>query len=368
MIRVLVFGMTENPGGVESFLINYYRHIDRDQIQFDFLCNSFNPVAYEDELIELGGRTFHFTARSKNWTKYYEELNELFKQHASEWDAVWVNVCSLANIDYLLFAKKYGIKKRIIHSHNSQNMDSRLRGLLHLLNRRRIHKYASDFWACSEDAAIWFYNKELIKKAIVINNAIDVKQMLFNEEKRKQIRKEHDWDDKYIIGNIGRLHFQKNQNFIIDVFQQYHADNPDSMLVLIGKGEDESDLKQKVDHYGLNESVYFAGIQKDIQGWLSSFDFFLFPSKFEGASIAALEAQANGLPVLGSKRVIPEDIRINDNFIFFDLDKDCSEWADQIRKMEPIRRKQKEEIIDSFIKAGYEITEETKRLQQLFEN
>ena len=131
MIRILVFGMTENPGGVESFLMNYYRHIDKNKIQFDFLCNSYNKVAYEDELISLGGRVYHITSRSKNYIKFTKELKELFDTHSSEWDGIWVNVCSLANIDYLKYAKKYGIKKRIMHSHNSHHMDGRLSGLLH---------------------------------------------------------------------------------------------------------------------------------------------------------------------------------------------------------------------------------------------
>lgn len=139
-MRILVFGMTENPGGVESFLVNYYRHIDRNKIQWDFLCNSHNPVAYEDELISLGGRCFHISARSADRQKYRQELDSVFKEHAKEWSAIWVNVCSLANIDYLKVAKEYGIEKRIIHSHNSQNMDNWLRGLLHKWNKRQIGK------------------------------------------------------------------------------------------------------------------------------------------------------------------------------------------------------------------------------------
>ena len=135
-MRILVFGMTENPGGVESFLVNYYRHIDRNKIQWDFLCNSHNPVAYEDELISLGGRCFHISARSADRQKYRQELDSVFKEHAKEWSAIWVNVCSLANIDYLKVAKEYGIEKRIIHSHNSQNMDNWLRGLFHKWNKR----------------------------------------------------------------------------------------------------------------------------------------------------------------------------------------------------------------------------------------
>ena len=184
MKRILVFGMTENPGGVESFLINYYRHIDRNKIQFDFLCNTHELVAYEEELIALGGRVFHITARSKNRNLYKKQLKEVFEKHSKEWSAIWVNVCSLANIDYLKLAKKYGINKRIIHSHNSQNMDNTLRGFLHKWNKKRIDDYATDFWACSEDAAKWFYKDDVLSKAVIIHNAIDVTRLSFDEEKR----------------------------------------------------------------------------------------------------------------------------------------------------------------------------------------
>ena len=147
MKRVLVFGVTENPGGVESVIMNYYRNIDRNKIQFDFLCNT-KEVAYEDEIIKMGGKIYKITGRSVNRRQYMNDMEKFFSENAKKYTTIWVNVCSLANIDYLKFAKKYGIKYRIIHSHNSENMDSKLRGLLHKFNKKIIIKYATDFWAC----------------------------------------------------------------------------------------------------------------------------------------------------------------------------------------------------------------------------
>ena len=146
MYNVLVFGMTENPGGVESFLMNYYRRIDLERFHFDFLCNSYDPVAFEDEIHRMGGRTIHFTSRRRNPLRFKRELESFFVKHAGEYQAIWVNVNSLANIDYLKLAVKYGIPKRIIHSHNAQNMDTKLRGMLHEANRSKLGKYATDFW------------------------------------------------------------------------------------------------------------------------------------------------------------------------------------------------------------------------------
>ena len=366
MYKVLVFGMTPNPGGVESVIINYYRYIDKSRIQFDFLCNFHEAAAYEDELKSLGGEVYHITARSDNYRKYKKELQDFFEAKRGMYQAIWVNVCSLANIDYLIMAKKYGIPKRIIHSHNSQNMDSRLRGMLHGKNKKRIAQYATDFWACSKEAAEWFYEENLIPKVVLIRNAISVDRMVFHEEKRIKYRQVLGCDREYVIGNIGRLHFQKNQKFCLEVFYEFHKKVPDSKLVFIGQGEDEAMLKERADQLKIQESVYFAGMQSDIAGWLSAFDIFLFPSKFEGLGIAALEAQANGLPVLASAEVIPAEVKINNNVEFYELRNTAKEWSDKLQQMKKQSLRLESDMIhQNFSTSGYDIKAEAVKLEQL---
>lgn len=367
MKKIIVFGMTENPGGVESFLMNYYRKMNHNNVHLDFLCNSYNKIAYEDELISYGSKTFHFTPRRENPVVFHRELNDFFQKHAKEYDAIWVNVSSLANIDYLKLAKKYDIPKRIIHSHNSRNMDGRLRGLLHEHNRKIIDKYATDFWACSQDAAKWFYRDDLMSKVKIIHNAIDVSKYQFDPEKRKNIRKQLGIDENsYVMGNVGRLHFQKNQIFALDIVAALKKKKSDVYLILVGQGEDETKLREKCSKLGIEKQVIFAGMQKDIPGWLSTFDLFLFPSLFEGLSIAALEAQADGLPVLASNKVIPEELKINDNFQFFSLDQSAEEWADQIYgNLQYQKRADEAHIVKQFKEKGYLIDEEAPRLEKM---
>ena len=365
MKRILVFGMTENPGGVESVIMNYYRNMDRSKIQFDFLCNSYSPIAFEDELVKMGAAMIHFPARSQNFFSYKKKLNSFFKEHAKDYAAIWVNVCSLANIDYLILAKKYGIEKRIIHSHNSQNMDNWLRGILHKHFKKKLEQYATDFWSCSEDASTWFYDAKLKNQVVIINNAIDVDAMAYNEKLRNDLRKKLQWENEYIIGNIGRLHFQKNQKFVINVFAGAEKKMPDARLILVGQGEDEKALKEQVKQLGLENKVLFAGKQYNIQAWLSAFDLFLFPSLFEGLSIAALEAQANGLPVIAAEKVIPMEVRINSNFKFLNLNLPVSDWIEQIMIMRTNgHRESYETVRKSFIDHGYEIKNEAAKLQR----
>lgn len=367
MLRVLVFGMTENPGGVESFLMNYYRNIDRTAIQFDFLCNSYNPIAYEDEIHSLGGKTFHITSRSSNSIKYYKELKTFFANHSDEYKIIWVNVCSLANIDYLKLAKKAGIERRIIHSHNAENMDSKLRGLLHRHNKKTIDKYATDFWACSDKAARFFYSDNLLKRAVVIRNAIDIKLFAFNEESRASLRKTLGLENKYVIGNIGRLHFQKNQSFLLEVFQKVSLSCQEAELILVGDGQDKEILKQKSKALQIEDKVHFIGVTNDVSKFLSAFDLFLFPSLFEGLGISALEAEANGLPLLLSD-TIAKELYLNSNVYCCELSKSADEWAKKVLEIRnSSKRKDPKSIMQNFINAGYNIETESKKLQQILE-
>lgn len=367
MYKVLVFGMTENPGGVESFLLNYYRNIDRNKIQFDLLCNSYEKVAYEEELLSLGAETYHIIARSQNPSKYKEELEGFFAANSHKYDAIWVNVCSLANIDYLKMAKKYNIKRRIIHSHNSQNMDSKLRVVLHYLNKRVIEKYATDFWACSNEAAEWFFNKKLLPKCKVIHNAIDISAMQYDKIAADTKRQELGWENKFIVGNIGRLHFQKNQMFVLDIFKEVLSLCSDARLLLVGQGEDEEKLRSRVKELNIEEQVVFTGVQYNISVWLSAMDFFLFPSVFEGLGIAVLEAQANGVNSITSARVVPDEVVINENCMMQDLESGAIAWAEKIIEMkENYSRLGHEKVKQNFINAGYDIETEIHKLEELF--
>ena len=365
MHKVLVFGITSNPGGVEAVIMNYYRNIDRSKIQFDFLCKSPAPAAFADEIESLGGHIYYFTSRTDNYRAYRSELNAFFEEHAHDYSSFWMNECGLANIDYIKLAKKHGIKKRIIHSHNSRNMYGKLQGFLHSLHKQQIAKYATDFWACSKEAGEWFFPSKIKDKVLLINNGIDVGRYAFDEEKRVYWRKKYSLEDAYVIGNVGRLHFQKNQEFLLEVFTEVLRMQPNCRLVLIGQGEDEEKLHQKAKALGIEAQVLFAGVQSDIPGWLSAFDLFVFPSVFEGLSVVALEAQANGLPVLASEGVLPSEGRINDNFRFYSLSEDVKSWAAQILNMSQNEaRYTAEDIKENFRKAGFDIKTEAVKLQE----
>ncbi len=372
MYKVLVFGMTENPGGVESFIMNNYRKINKNSINFDFLCNTTNKVAFEDELKESGSKVFHIFPRRKNPVRFYRELNKFFKENANNYDCAWINLNTLVNIEYLKIAKKYGIKRRIVHSHNSRNMDTGLKGKVtywfHSKHKKKIDNYATDYWACSSMAANWFYPQDILNKVQIIKNGIDVERVSFNENKRKEIRKKNNiTDDTLVIGNVGRLHFQKNQTFALEILNELvnHTNNKKTKLILVGQGPDEQMLKEKSKELNLTENVIFTGVQNDIQGWLSAFDIFIFPSLFEGLGIAGLEAEANGMPVFAANNATPEELKINNNFHFLNLNDGIKKWARDI-KNSPLQRENRKTIEENFKTSGYNIDESVKKVYSLF--
>lgn len=365
MKRILVFGMTENPGGIESVIMNYYRHFDKNKVCLDFLCNT-ETVAYEEEIKKIGGNIYKITARSKNYTAYKKDINSFFKNNANRYDAIWVNVCSLANIDYLKYAKKYGIKTRIVHCHNSQNMDSFLRGLLHKYNKLFLKKYATDFWSCSENASSWFYSKRIISsnKFFVMNNAIEYDKFKFNEQIRKKVRKAMKLDNLLVFGNVGRLHFQKNQAFALRVFSKYLKCNSNAVFLLIGDGEDKDKLLKLAKELSISDKVFFLGVRDDVAQLLQAIDILLFPSLFEGLSLSLIEAQASKTLVFTSTNVSSET-KMSDSIFYIDLANE-DEWINQIviQNKKYKRPKATDEIKDR----GFDINQEAKKIENRFIN
>jgi len=371
MKRILVFGMTKVPGGMESVIMNYYRNVDREKIQFDFLCNE-KPISYEKEIEELGGKIYYITARSENGKKYKKELKDFFEMNFKKYYAIWENTCALNNIDYIIYAKKYNIKYRIIHAHNTKIMQKTFAkkaifSILHSLNKLIISKYATDFWACSEEAGKFFYSKKIRRsnKYKIINNAIDTGKFKFNEQIRNEYRKKMHLENKIVIGNVGRLHFQKNQTFLIDVFNEFYMKNKNSELILVGDGEDRNLLEDKVKKLNIKESVKFLGIRDDVSNLLQVMDVFVFPSNFEGLSVTLIEAYASGVKIIASKESINDNNKMFGDIEQISLKENILKWDESILNIVNNfnlhdREKESKDNIEKIKNIGFDIKQETK--------
>lgn len=362
MKKVLVFGMTENPGGVESVIMNYYRAMDRTQVQFDFLCNS-QTVAYEEEIGSLGGMVYKIPARRDGRRAFSQALDHFMVQHAGEYCAIWVNVCSLANIDYLKSAKKYGIPKRIIHCHNAANGDGVLRGLLHRVNRRAVRRVATDFWSCSDQACLWFYGAPAsqLPRYQRITNAIDPVQFAPDGRIRTEYRRKLGCGNALVVGHVGRFHVQKNQSFVLDVVAELVRMGQPVKALLAGQGEDLAAMQEKARALGLGERVTFLGVRSDTAQLYQAMDVFLFPSRFEGLPMALLEAQANGVPCVVSDAIVPE-VQVNSNLYRLSLEGSPEVWARCVVEQAVQAGRVDQE---KFLRSPYDVNRQARRLQEL---
>lgn len=365
MKKVLVFGITDTYGGVESVIMNYYRNIDKSKVQFDFVVRTNDP-AYKQEILSLGGKIFVTPRLSNGYFKFKKTICDIFKNN--KYDAVWVNDCFLMHLFYLKFAKKYGVPVRIMHSHNSSNMGSFKSKLLHKLNKPFLHKYATHFWSCDMCASKWMFTNKIINsdRHMIINNAIDTEKFAFDDSARKSLRDSLGVKDNEILyGHVGRFHFQKNHEFLIDVFNEISKKQPNAKLILIGSGPDEEKIKDKVKVLGLDSKVQFLGTRQDTNKLYSAMDVFLFPSLFEGLSVAAVEAQCSGLFVFASDTISPNTKMLNTLFNY-SLQHSASEWAEFIINNYDNKTDRKN-AFNNIINSGFDIKFESKKMQQFFE-
>lgn len=333
-MKVLVVGMTTNPGGIEAVVMNYVNNVDPKRVQFDFL-STFPHIAYEDELRKRGSRVVHVPIRHEHPIKFRKQLNSFMDEHAKEYDAIWVHLCSLVNIDILKSAYRHGIPRRIIHCHNSQNMWGEMREVIHKAHRRQITKYATDYWTCSEDAVEWFYGEGIKSNPgyAYIPNAIDPEELEFDMQRRNKVRDAVGWDGKVVLGNVARLQPQKNQSYILHALAPVLAASSNVVLAIVGEGALRDSLQQEAEELGIASNVQFLGLRKDIRDLYHGMDAFVLPSKFEGVSMAFLEAQANGLPCLVSDTLSDEGI-VNDNVIKLPITSEGEQqWVDAVRQL-----------------------------------
>jgi len=326
MKKVLIFGMTPNPGGVESVIMNYYRNMNRREFEIDFACGP-EKIAYEDEILNNGNKVFHLPYWKQHWFKFQKGIKQIFKKN--KYDVVWVNLCKLTNISILTWAKKFGVKMRIIHSHNSKDMGTKIGAIFHWWNKKRLKNLATHFWSCSQEASDYFFVKPIQELSThkVIKNAVNIDKFAFNKQVRDQYRKKLNWENDLVFGHVGRLHFQKNQEVLIKIFVEIKKNKQNSKLVLIGQGEDEEKLKTLVKDLKLTDCVEFLGVRNDVDKLYNAFDLMVFPSLFEGLPVALVEAQVNGLTIFASD-VISKETKLVDNYYFYSLQNSPQEWAD----------------------------------------
>lgn len=348
-------------GGVEAVIMNYYRNIDRTKVQFDFICDDDSTNIPYEEIESLGGRVILIPPYQKVF-KYQKELIRIFKENKYKIVHSHINTLSLFP---LRAAKKAKVPVRIAHSHSTTNKKEWKRSIIKNILRPFSKVFANKYMACTEHAGRWLFGDKEYDKGNVylLNNAIDLDKFKYDEVIRNNKRKKLNIsDDQIVIGHIGRFATVKNHTFIIDVFNEYHKENNNSILLLVGQGPLMDEIKDKVNALGLSDAVKFLGQRNDVNELYQAMDIFLFPSLYEGLGMVVIEAQTAGLPCVCSTEV-PEVAKVTDLVDFIDLSKSTNEWSN---KLENNLIKDRNNYINSVKNSGYDIKIEVEKLEKVY--
>ena len=367
MIKVLQIGMTRNLGGLETYLIQQFRHLDRARVVYDFVnITAEHEIMFADEIISSGSKIFGVVSRHRNPLKHYWQWLKLLHSTRGQYKAIVLNANGLSYVFPLFAAMLFGIPIRIMHSHNAgyEIKIGVARRLLIAFNKILLTISATHLFACSTDAGRWLF---VDRPFSVINNAIDCKRFRFSPTIRSDVRRRLGLENNFVLGHVGRFTYQKNHAFLLDVFIAVAALDPTAVLLLIGDAvEDRSffdDAQRKVLAHGLESRVKFMGVRSDVSDLMQAMDCFLLPSHFEGLGIVVIEAQAVGLPCVVSEAV-PRAVDIVEGLVSFRSISSVDDWIGAIDSARTIERR---DTHDQIAAAGYDIEREIDRLERFFE-
>lgn len=329
-IRVLQVFAALDAGGVENFVMNTYRRIDRNKIQFDFAMTRGCKGYYDEEVLALGGRIFYFDG-DKSIT---DNLANVLKNEGP-FEAIHSHVFFYSGL-VLRTGKKCGVPVRIAHAHNAHTGESAsfTRKAYEATMRYLIKTNATVMLGCSEKACRYVFGENCMsdKRTMVMPDGIDCGRFAFNEEMRKKVRSEYGLEGKFVVGHVGHFNPAKNHEKILSVFAEVAKRRENAALFLVGDGELENDVRAKAEELGLSDKVVFAGAHKDVENMYQAMDVFLFPSRYEGFGMAMIEAQASGLACVASD-VVPEDTNADGRVVYLPLDESDETWADVLLRV-----------------------------------
>lgn len=348
--------------GIMSVIMNYYRNIDREKVQFDFLCFKVKNSTYEEEILKLGGQIFYID-QTRNIFKLKKQLDIFFKMHHTEYDIIHYHAISIWNIA-LNIASNYNINNLIAHSHATVYGENVLSKIKNYLTCITLKKQANIYFACSRAAGEFLYGFQLVQegKVYILNNAVNINKFKYNNNIRDVYREKMKLDNKYVIGHVGRFNEQKNHEFLIDIFYRLKKESPNSMLILVGEGPLKHKIQTKVKNLGLENDVMFLGLRDDVCELLQAMDVFVLPSFFEGLPVSAVEAQAAGLPCVLSERITRE-VDITDVDFLSIGPKECQKWVKALSKY--VRHARSNTTL-KLREQSFDIIQEVKKLEEYY--
>ncbi|MEG0942245.1 MAG: glycosyltransferase family 1 protein [Angelakisella sp.] len=346
-------------GGVESVIMNYYRHIDRNSIQFDFIIDNDSTLVPEEEIESLGGRVIRISPYGQP-LQYHRDLYTIFKEN--HYIIVHSHINTLS-VFPLFAAKRAGVPVRIAHNHSTAAKGELKKNVLKYMLRPFAKLFPTHLCACSEYAARWMFGKASSANGDIkiIPNAIDLSKFHFSNDTRNNCRRQLGLEDKFVVGHVGRFMYPKNHQFLIDIFYEVTKKDESAVLLLIGTGKLRQGIQDKVHLLKLNNTVKFLGYREDIAEMMKAMDVFVLPSFCEGLPVVGVEAQATGLPCVFSDRV-PREAKMSPMAEFVRLDAGAENWAKVVLSYRGFRERH-EYHVDSPM---YDITYAANELKEYY--
>lgn len=360
MIRVLHSELQSNIGGIEAFLLNLTKTIDKTNLQFDFLMRGDNPYL-ETTLKDYGANIYKVPSGMSNYYKFVKNI--LIKNN---YDFVHVHKNSAANIVLPLMVKKYTNAKLIVHSHNtSPSGGSKVAIILHKINKNKLMRLSDYRFACSDTAAAWMFGHDYKDEQVkIIKNGIITKDYVYDPQMRKRMRRQLGLNGKFVIGHVGAFREQKNHKFLLNVFSKLNI--PNAELVLVGDGILKEKIVAQAQELGIKNKIKFLGSRNDINEILQSFDLFVMPSLWEGLSVSAIEAQASGLQLILSENV-SHSIKITPNVKFLNLN-DIDSWIREIKSKVVDDKFDRKDETKAISKYGYDMSNSAQIIRRIYSN
>lgn len=375
-IRILhVLGGT-GLGGAESRIMDLYRQMDREEIQFDFLVHSSavkragddasgrEPQFYDEEIRNMGGQIYVLPKfKVYNYFAYRNAVRVFFANH-HEYRVVQGHMTSTASI-YLPIAKRAGVPVTVAHS-RSAGVGKGLKAIATKILRKNLYRKTDYCFACSEAAGIDAFGQAWVNSGNVkiIHNAVDAEKFVYQPEMRAAARKRLGIENKLVLGHVGRFNFPKNHPYLIEVFAALYALKKDVVLLLLGDGEDKAKIERKCEELGIKEHVLFMGNQRRPEDYYQVFDFFLLPSFYEGLPGVLVEAQAAGLKCIVSDKVTKE-AQATDLVTYMSIEQPAEAWAKEIlQQADYDRRNTYQEIVQS----GFDVKAQAKIYRNFYLN
>lgn len=361
-IRVLNLFTIMDRGGAETMVMNYYRHIDRTKVQFDFLVHREQPGVYEDEIKSLGGRIYRMCPiYPQNFARYKRDIRAFFQEHP-EYKIIHSHMSELG---YFAFreAAEQDVPVRICHAHNAPHgFDMKM--IMRTYFKKRMIPYLTHLFMCGLESGRWLYGKQNESRFIMLNNAIDTAAYTYAPAKRMEMRRKLGIANELVVGHVGRFNPQKNHSFLLAIFAALLKKEPNAVLLLVGGGEDMPKIQAKARELGIADRVRFMGVRSDVADLMQAMDVFAFPSLYEGLGIVLIEAQASGLPCIVSD-TIPPEAYLTDLVFSKKLSASPEEWADVILEKRNTPRIDRSAEITA---RGFDITTEAVKLQEFYLN